>query len=124
MPNDVTTGPRYGVTLYGTRGVLFVPLLEVPSEPAMILRSRRWSRDGAADAWERIEPPSGYTTAREAANRRMVEDLLSAIDNNREPVCNARDGRWTIDMVLGIYESQLRGGRVELPLRHRRHPLA
>jgi len=52
-------------------------------------------------------------------NRLAVWDLL----NGREPRCTGRDGRWAMEMVLGIYASHLSGRRLEFPLRERRHPL-
>ena len=52
----------------------------------------------------------------------MAADLIEAIETGREPVCSARDGRWAVEMVMGVYQSQLTGGRVPLPLRDRRHP--
>jgi hypothetical protein len=54
----------------------------------------------------------------------MVGDLQEAIEQDREPACSARDGRWTIEMVTGIYQSQVSGARVEFPLAKRSHPLA
>ena len=123
--NEIFTGSRFGVTLYGSKGVIAVPLNAVPSEPAMIMRNASWGMDGRPTAWERIDPPpDGRSTARESANALMVADLLAAIEMNREPVCGARDGRWTIEMAMGVYQSQLRGGRVEFPLKDRHHPLA
>ena len=123
--SDDVSGARFGVMLYGSRGVISVPLTAVPNEPAMILRTSTWAMEGTAGAWERIEPPSnGLSMVRDAANTIMIMDLLEAVEQNREPVCGARDGRWTIEMVTGIYQSQLSGGRVAFPLRDRRQPLA
>jgi hypothetical protein len=57
------------------------------------------------------------------ANALMVADLVEAIEKDRNPICNQDDGRWTIEMISGIYAAQQTGGRVKLPLRERRHPL-
>jgi predicted dehydrogenase len=54
----------------------------------------------------------------------MVRDLLEAIEKDREPVCNARDARWAIEMVMAVYQSQRSGARVPFPLKDRKHPLA
>jgi hypothetical protein len=116
----VTTGSRFGVTLYGSRGVIYAPLTQVPQAPAMILRSASWA-DGN---WETLQPPpDGVLETRHGANALMVRDLLEAIEGNRQPVCGARDGRWTIEMVTGIYQSQAAGAAVHFPLRDRRNPL-
>jgi predicted dehydrogenase len=118
--SDVRSGERFGVTLYGSKGVIWIPLTSVPSDPAMILRGPSW----AAGAWQQIEPPpEGRNRSREAANALMVADLLQAIEENREPACSARDGLWTVEMVSGIYQSHLAGGRIAFPLRDRRPPL-
>ena len=57
---------------------------------------------------------------RELTNHVVALDLLEAIETGRQPVCSARDGRWTIEMVTGIYQSQLaEGARVPFPLQSR-----
>ena len=114
--NDVLDGQRFGVTLCGSKGVVFVPLTAVPGEPPYLLRRPNW----AGGSWERIGDPSGAVLGRrEQANEAMAADLLDAIERDREPICSARDGRWTIEMVTGIYASQARQGRLSFPLARR-----
>ncbi len=116
--SDVRSGTRFGVTLCGSKGLIFLPLSNVPSGPAMILRAPSWSMERGTECWQAVEPPpEGRRREREAANAMMVADLLDAIENHREPVCGARDGLWTIEMVAGVYLSQITGGRVAFPLR-------
>jgi len=120
--SDVRSGSRFGVTLCGSKGLIFIPLSAVPNAAATILRSTSWALDKLG-GWERLEPPpEDRSQDREAANRMMAADLIEAIETGREPVCSARDGRWAVEMVMGVYQSQLTGGRVPLPLRDRRHP--
>jgi predicted dehydrogenase len=121
MANDQRGGPRFGVTLCGSRGILYMPLTSVPSAPPYLLRSPSWVSDQGG--WERIPVEDESENDRHRANALMVEDLLQAIAQNREPACSARDGRWTIEMVLGVYRSQQSGGRVPFPLPDRQHPL-
>lgn len=115
-----TNGPRFGFTVCGSKGMLFLPLSfnQASMRPA-ILRSDSWLTGHGAGEWQPLEPPM---EGREEANTSMVADLLAAIENNREPACSARDGLWTIEMIAGIYQSQLAGRRVGLPLRDRRSP--
>jgi len=54
----------------------------------------------------------------------MVADLIKALEEGREPACSGMDGRATLEMVMGIYESHHKGSRVMLPLEDRSHPLA
>lgn len=111
--SDVVDGQRFGVTLYCSKAVVFVPLNAVPSEPPYLLRKLNW----AGGAWERIEyPADAKMTKREQTNAAMARDLLDAIEQDREPVCSARDGRWTIEMVAGIYQSHYAGARLPFPL--------
>jgi predicted dehydrogenase len=122
--SDVRSGSRFGMTLCGSKGLIFLPLTTVPNDAAQILRTESWAWAKAGN-WERIEPPpEGKPAARIAANHRMALDLIDAIEKGREPVCSARDGLWAIEMVMGVYQSQFAGGRVPFPLRDRRHPLA
>jgi len=93
-----------------------------------ILRSPAWMPDERR-RWEKIETPRDAgrwvkAEGRGLANARMVGDLLEAIEHGRDPVCNARDGRWSTEMIVSIYESQRTAGRVSFPLKERRHPLS
>ncbi len=121
--SGVRSGTRFGVTLCGSKGLIYLPLSGVPNEAAEILRSESWAA-GKAGAWERLAlPAEARDRTRESANRMMAADLMAAVENGREPVCGARDGRWTIEMVTGVYQSAVGGARVGFPLRARRSPL-
>ena len=116
--NDVATGRRFGVSLYGSRGFVFVPLSAVPSDEPYHLDSPAWVPE-KGEEWARIPYAKGKPSHRHFANRAMALDLLEAIETGREPLCNARDGRWTIEMVAGVYESQWSGARMRFPLSKR-----
>lgn len=54
-----------------------------------------------------------------------VRDLMSAIRENRQPLCSDVDGRATLEMVLATFASHAQGGKlVALPLASRTHPFA
>ena len=55
-------------------------------------------------------------------NKAAVADLIEAIEADREPVSSARSAVAALEMILGSYEAQITGRRVELPMQ-RRHPL-
>lgn len=116
---DARDSNRYGLTLYGSRGVVFVPLTAVPSEPPLLLKNSRWV-PAPGQAWERIEyPPDARQVNRADANHAMAVDLVEAIERDRKPLCDARDGRWTIEMIEGVYQSQFAHTRLEFPLARR-----
>jgi predicted dehydrogenase len=114
--SDVTDGARFGVSLYGSKGMAYIPLANVPGSAPYVLRGTAWV-DGK---WERVEyPPEPVIQTREQTNAVMAADLLAAIEKNREPVCSVKDARWTIEMLAGIYQSHYSGARVRFPLGRR-----
>jgi predicted dehydrogenase len=122
-PSEVVTGRRFGLTLAGSKGWTFVPLNAVPSDEPYVLRSAAWVPE-KGEAWERVPYTAGSKPkTRELTNHLTAVDLLEAIEKDRPPVCSARDGLWTIEMVAGIYQSQLTGNtKVQFPLRERVSP--
>ena len=55
----------------------------------------------------------------------MVEELVGGVEEGAgAPRYSGADGRWALEMIMGVYQSHRRGGaRVELPLAFRGHPL-
>jgi predicted dehydrogenase len=120
---------RYGMWLYGSKGVLFLPMAIYPAGGLYILRSPAWLPE-ERNRWERVEvapDAAGQAIAaragREAANALMVADLLRAIEQGGRTCCDEEDGRWTIEMVHGVYQAQKSGSRVTFPLESRKHAL-
>ena len=55
---------------------------------------------------------------------RAVRDLIEACDENREPLCSARHGAVTVEMICGVFEShRQRGAIVDFPLKERGNAL-
>ncbi|OYW73870.1 MAG: 3-chlorobenzoate-3,4-dioxygenase [Verrucomicrobia bacterium 12-59-8] len=51
-------------------------------------------------------------------------DLIAAMQENRAPLCDAEQGRQTIEMISAVFEShRLNGQRVTIPLQTRVNPL-
>lgn len=53
----------------------------------------------------------------------IVQDLIEAIEKDRQPIGSMYDGRAALEMILAVYESQRLQSAVELPLKNREHPL-
>jgi hypothetical protein len=49
--------------------------------------------------------------------------LLQAIEEDRQPECNVYEGRMTIEMIAGVFESQRQQRPVKIPLEKRNNPL-
>lgn len=115
--NAVVAGP-WGMEFTGSRGV--ARLLH-DAYPRTLLRH--------GDEWRPLgDDPTAAASANErsmaAGNRRLVDDWLAAIAENREPVCSGRAAMQALEMIHAIFAAGLSRGRVELPLKNRRHPLA
>jgi predicted dehydrogenase len=124
---DQTDALRFGTWLYGTKGVLFLPNAIYPGGGLYLLRSPAWLPD-ERNEWARIDVKPGMTGLgtiddHEIANALMVADLVRAIEQNGKPSCSEEDGRWTIEMIHGVYQAQRSGDRVNFPLRVRTHQL-
>ncbi|HUG82352.1 MAG TPA: hypothetical protein VML01_11860, partial [Bryobacterales bacterium] len=118
---------RFGTTIYGSKGVIYVPNAIYPDGQPYILRSAAWV-PGKEARWEEVsltKPVGGNFKAegRALANALLVEDLFQAIEKDRKPVCSEIDGRWTVEMITSVYASQKAAARVDLPLKQRAHTL-
>ena len=97
--------------------------------PAIHLREPgKWDKEGQNGGWKRWEkdpsiPLSAAEKSFEPANRRVVEDWLKAIKENREPICSGRAGLAAVEMVMAVYQAAIAGKRVAFPLTDRKHPL-
>lgn len=120
---------RFGMTIYGSKGVIFLPMGIYPDGGLRILRSAAWLPDEKRQ-WESIAVPVDLAAqgmvlqnGPQIANALMVADLVRAIERDTKPCCNELDGRWTIEMVQSVYAAQQSGQRMRLPLQSRSHPL-
>ena len=52
-------------------------------------------------------------------HRLETEDIISAIEENREPSASGREGRITLEIIMGIFESSRIRGPVTIPLKNR-----
>ncbi|MDD2457994.1 MAG: Gfo/Idh/MocA family oxidoreductase [Eubacteriales bacterium] len=68
--------------------------------------------------WQTLRQ-SGFQGLRQLANPHsgLLGDLISAIEENREPLANGQSGRDAVALVLAIYQSALEKKIVRLPLK-------
>lgn len=69
----------------------------IPEEPHLIVGTT------SADIWH-------------LSHLRQIEDMMQAIWEDREPLCNGTEGRKPLEIVLGIYQSARTGKPLKLPL--------
>ncbi|MGH9658550.1 MAG: Gfo/Idh/MocA family protein, partial [Bryobacteraceae bacterium] len=92
--SDETSGRRFGIDLYGSRGVMTI---RAGMEPEVrIAESVEWT--GAP--WTRLElagnPPPRDT---DGANHAIVADLLEAIEKDRLPRSGGAEALWALEMA-------------------------
>jgi predicted dehydrogenase len=120
----------FGIQLIGTEGIID---LRADTEPfAQFLAGSPFRPRAEMKGWVPISSaglgqPEPVTDLRQrvGGHQGPVRDLIAAIQENRAPLCSDRDGRDVVEMTMGIFESQRRGGaRVGFPLADRSSPLA
>jgi len=124
-----SAGPAWGPTteLLGTDGVLF--LGGTSTHVDVHLHRGPWAAPGLmesqGDPVNAMAPgPVSTHAAMTPHHIAMVEELVAAIEEGRQHRSSGHDGRWALEMIMGVYESHRRdGARVAVPLEHRDHPL-
>ena len=118
----------FGIQIIGTKGIID---LRADSEPlAHLLAGSPFVPAKDARAWVPItsagvgQPESiGDISKMMAAHLLPARDLIAAMREDREPLCSARDGATTVEMICSVFESHRLGGlRVGLPMKARGNP--
>lgn len=111
-------GTRWGLDLYGSKGAIAVRMAPVP--PVLWLGSESWTGDWQPfpDAPEVVLPegPVGHY-------KPIVDDLIESIKEDHEPFTSVQAGRAAHEFIQAVWETQVQGGRVLMPLTERMHPL-
>ncbi len=120
-------GTRFGLHLYGSKGVVHVATGGLGS--AYFLDNPSWSPIKVKTQWQEIssaglgKPEPIKDGGLGMGNTWIVKDLIEAIEKDRQPLGSAYDGRSALEMIMGIYESFRVGTSVSIPLKNRKHPL-
>jgi predicted dehydrogenase len=111
-------GRPYGMEIVGENGVIAfneraseVTLLEDDTQSPWKIEQER-----SAIELDALDLMAGNTLA--------IVDLVEAIEEDRDPIASGRGARATLEMILGVYASQVTEKRISLPLEDRSHPLA
>ncbi len=107
---------KWGFDIFGTKGIVYyrsndeIKVLRTPY-PAPGVEHVDWYKAEI----EKLSIPKHQT--------HPIRSLLHAIEHETEPQCSGKDGRWAIEMVSAVYQSQIQGKRIAFPLNDREHPL-
>jgi len=127
--NQSDSGGRFGLQILGSEGIMSVyngsQQIRIYESPFWRPDSNAAIRDVTAEAIKALPPDKRPSIDLQmAANVAIVRDVLKAREEGREPINSARDGRWALEMIHGVYASHLSNERMPLPLANREHPLA
>jgi hypothetical protein len=120
-------GARYGLHLYGTKGVVHLETGSLPA--AYFLDDPSWMPGKSKAAWQEIssdgvgKPEPLKDGGLGQGNVWIARDLIEAIEKDRQPLSGMYDGRAALEMILAVYESHRLKGPVDLPLKNRQHPV-
>ena len=123
-----TNDNAYGIDIIGTEG-----RIAIRESVGTTMFIHRGQHQTPAQAWEPVHLPDEYTdekgkqrdkgSTRLFLQRLMLRDLISAIEEDREPFASGKDGRDCLEMIHATWESHRQKGRVSMPLTPRAHPL-
>ena len=130
IANDDTANFGFGLQLIGSRGIIAIRADRDPL--AHLIAGNPFMAPGDPREWQPITTMGiGRKEDRPQLIREIhehvvaVRDLVTAVDEDREPVCGLAEGAGTVEMICAVFESHRQGGRaVALPLADRGHPLA
>lgn len=130
LANDGTMNAGFGLQLVGSEGIIQIqcdvsPLAYlIPGNPfAPTKNSRPWLPITSAGV-DKPEPAVALI-AQVQAHDVAVRDLIEAIENNRSPLCDAKEGANTVEMIHAVFQSHFAGGRsLPVPLQQRSHVMS
>ena len=118
---------RFGLQIFGSKGVIEVQTGYVPN--AFYLGDDKWSPGRSGSRWQPISSagigrPEPITEGgAHPGNVAACTDLISAIEEDREPELSIYDARMTVEMIAAVFESHRVDGPVSFPLKNRKNPL-
>ena len=119
---------RFGLQIYGTKGILTTTTGAVPE--VWFVEDPSWQPGPSKGQWKRItsagidKPETLSDPGHQLGNRLIALDLIRAIEADTQPKGSIYDGRAALQMILAVYESHRLRAPVGLPLANRGHPLS
>ncbi len=121
---------RYGMQIFGTKGVLDIHSSELMFPPVYFLDDPLWHPGQSGKKWVKVtsagigkpEPLKGENS-HHGGNVLAVKDLISSIEKDRQPLASLAEARANLEMIVAVYESHRLGAAVSFPLKNRKNPL-
>jgi len=121
--NPDGNGGRWGLDIYGTRGIVTLRIEVLPV--IYWAESTSWEQGKKKLEWKPLPDAPVLESDNPSVdmNAFAIDDLMAAIEEDREPQVSVQSGRDSYEMIQAVYAAHIHGGRVDLPLENRRHPL-
>ena len=118
---------RFGLTLFGSKGVIQMHTGLLPD--VHILEDPSWSPGRTGSAWKpissmgigKLEPLKN--TGLHGGTLLIAADLIEAIEKDRQPLGSVYQARGATEMIAAVFESHRQGAPVAMPLKNRENPL-
>ncbi|MGE0607884.1 MAG: Gfo/Idh/MocA family protein, partial [Pirellulales bacterium] len=100
---------RFGLQIYGSNGVLEIVTGSLPS--VKFLDDGSWSPGRSGAQWQNVssagigQPEPLADGGLGGGNVMAVQDLIAAIEEDRQPLCGIYEGRGSVEMIAAIFES-------------------
>ncbi len=142
------SGGRWGVDIYGTKGVISIKMDTFSRQPQPEAKPSReeilnsivpevlwlddsgWIPRTGADGtvistWKALPDAPVVAIADQKRDRHapIVTDLIAAIEEDRLPATSMQDSAKAQEMVQAVFDAHVQGKRVAIPLEKREHPL-
>lgn len=125
-------GRRWGLRLYGSKGILTIGGGNAPSFPDVhFIEDPAWAPGANRTKWLRVSSagldqpePLPDTGPQSPGNILIAKDLIHAIETDTQPRGSVYDGRAALEMILATYASQHLNRPATLRLEAREHPLS
>jgi len=118
---------RFGVTVYGSKGVLETHMGYLP--PVYLLEDSSWTPGRSGKQWVPVtsagvnKPEPLEDGGLDEGNRLAVLDLIDAMENDRQPESSIYEGRTAVEMIAACFESHRTNAPVTFPMTTRVNPL-
>ena len=130
IANDQTGNAGFGLQLIGSKGIVAIhadrdPLAHfVPGNPFKAVKEPLpWIPITTAGVGKAETNPELIHDVHHHVV--AVKDLIAAVDEKRPPLCDAKAGAMTVEMICGVFESHRQGGKaVAIPLEERGNALS
>ena len=118
---------RFALQIMGSKGIIEILTGYLPQ--VSILQDASWCPARSGKRWQPVtsagigQPEPFAGDPRLQGNIAAARDLIQAIRDDRDPECDAHEGRTTIEMINAVFDSHRTGSPVSFPLVVRQNAL-